>query len=104
MSNEAKIVYGKGHPDKLTYAACAYGTCTLQIFALSKSFLCDRFFFLDLIKVNVANVTNFYMFYDSNQFLSDNFLTMTFIALFFCAISCLLLTFPAMLFKNDDLL
>ena len=59
--------------------------------ALSKSFLCDRFFFHVLIIVNVANVTNFY---DSNQFLSDNLLTVTFIALFFCAISCPLLTFP----------
>ena len=72
--------------------------------ALSKSFLCDRFFFHDLITVNVANVTNFYMFYDSNQFLSDNFLTMTFIAHFSVPFLVLCLPSPAMLFKNDDLL
>ena len=59
--------------------------------AQSKSFLCDRFFFHVLITLNVANVTNFY---DNNQFLYDNFLTVTFVALFVCAISCPLLTFP----------
>ena len=71
--------------------------------ALSKSFLCDRFFFHVLITVNVANVTN----YDSNQFLSDNFLTVTFIALFSVAFLVLCLPSPVtcvMLFKNDDLL
>ena len=78
---------GKGHPDKLTYAAVH------MVPELSKSFLCDRFFFHDLITVNVAKPV-----------LSDNFLTVTFIALFSVPFLVLCLPSPAMLFKNDDLL
>ena len=69
--------------------------------ALSKSILCDRFFFHVLITINVANVTNFH---GGNQFLSDNFLTVTFIALFSVSFLVLCLPSPAMLFKNDDIL
>ena len=67
---------------------------------LFKSFLCDSFFFHVLFKVNVANVTNFH---HGNHFVSDNFITLTFVALFFCVI-VLCLPFPAILFKNVDIL